>query len=200
MDGTIKMPLARTGELAIEELGDELLVYDLKIDRAHSLGATVSRVWRACDGSTTIDDLSPALNLDPATVVRAIEELDSCELLDPGVPGNGAGTTTRRELGLKLAKVGAAAAVVPMIVSVSAATARQAGSPPTEAECQALTVIGHGCGECHKIGCCCCEPPGTTSTSSTKPCHADCVTQPDCNIGTQPNCNGPTANCKLKGG
>jgi hypothetical protein len=193
--GTLSKPLARADELVIEELGDELLVYDLDRDRAHSLGAPAARVWRACDGDSSVETLSVKLELDEETVARAILELRECHLLDTG-PADVAGLT-RRDMGIRVAKLGAAAAAVPLIVSVAAPTAAQA---VTELFCQAISVTGHGCGECHKFGCCCCEPPGTTGSSVTKPCHADCITHPDCNIGTQPNCNGPTDNCKLHKG
>lgn len=191
-------PIARSHHLVVEELGDELLVYDLRQNRAHSLGASAARVWRACDGETSVDSLASKAGVDADTVARALTELSKCELLDGGAaqPTNG---YTRRDAGVKVAKMGAALAAVPLIVSVAAPAAAMAVTV-TEEFCQALTVQGHGCGECHKIGCCCCEPPGTTGSSVTKPCHADCITHPDCNIGVQPNCNGPTANCKLKGG
>ena len=64
-----KKPLARSEELVIEELGDELLVYDERTQRAHCLSATAARVWRACDGkgrltgsaSSSAWTLSPSL-------------------------------------------------------------------------------------------------------------------------------------------
>lgn len=187
-------PLARTNGLVVEELGEELLVYDLETDEAHSLGSVAARVFRACDGKTTIEGMTAELGLDHATVAEAVDGLRTCQLLDDG-PGQK--TITRRGLSLRAVKIGAAAAAAPLIVSIAAPTAAMA---VTESFCAAISVTGHGCGECHKFGCCCCEPPGTTSSSVTKPCHADCTTHPDCNIGTQPNCNGPTANCKVKGG
>jgi hypothetical protein len=195
METRIALPLARSEDLVVEELGDELLIYDLSRDEAHSLGATAARVWKACDGKTKVAELGAQLGVDDETVADALVQLRTCSLLDDG-PDNENGFT-RRALSLRAMKLGAAAATAPLIVSIVAPTAAMA---VTESFCQKLTVTGHGCGECHKIGCCCCEPPGTTATSSTKPCHADCVTQPACNIGTQPNCNGPTANCKLQGG
>jgi hypothetical protein len=187
---TLIKPLARADELVIEELGDELLVYDLVRDRAHSLGASAARVWRACDGETKVEGLSAKLDLDDETVARALLELRDCHLLDGEVVANGG--VTRRDLGIKTAKLGAAAAAVPLIVSVVAPAAAQA---VTEAFCARLDT-GHGCGECHKFGCCCCEP----TNGATKSCHADCDTHPDCNNPPLTNCNGSTDNCKTPGG
>src|SRR3954463_11534640 len=78
---TVK-PLARSENLVIEELGDELLIYDLNANRAHSLGASAARVWRACDGNTTVEVLSARTDLDAGTVAQALEELRNSSLLD----------------------------------------------------------------------------------------------------------------------
>jgi Coenzyme PQQ synthesis protein D (PqqD) len=193
MESRLMKPLARSNDLVVEELGDELLVYDLETDDAHSLGSVAARVWKACDGRSDIDSIANELDLDRATVVDAITQLRTCQLFDEGPQHQ----ITRRGLTLRAVKLGATAAAAPLIVSIAAPAAAMA---VTEALCQSISVTGHGCGECHKFGCCCCEPPGTTNSSVTKPCHADCVTHPDCNIGTQPNCNGPTDNCKIQGG
>jgi DNA-binding MarR family transcriptional regulator len=186
-------PLARNEALVVEELGDELLVYDLSRDEAHSLGTVAAQVWKACDGKTTIDELATRLGLDRDAVVEAVEGLSTCYLLEDERGRADVTKLTRRGLSLKAAKLGAAAAAAPLIVSIAAPTAAMA---VTEAFCQGISVSANGCGDCHKFGCCCCEPPGGT----TKPCHADCITHPDCNIDTQPNCNGSTDNCKLHGG
>lgn len=186
-------PIARTDELVIEELGDELLVYDLIRDEAHSLGAVAARVWNACDGRTTLEGMTAELDLDHATVTEAVEGLRACNLLDEGPQDDG---VTRRGFTLRTLKIGAVATAAPLIVSVAAPAAAMA---VTEAFCQSISVTGHGCGDCHKFGCCCCEPPGTTSSSVTKPCHADCTSHPQCNQPPTANCNGSTANCKEKG-
>jgi hypothetical protein len=201
METAHRIPLARDEGLVVEELGDELLVYDLTRDEAHCLGTVAARVWNACDGSTTVDSLSAQLSVDHETVVEALSGLRACHLLDEGPA---AATITRRGLTRRAVKIGAAAVAAPLIVSIAAPAAAMA---VTESFCAKISVAtGHGCGECHKYGCCCCEPKGaggqnsyatkTGSSSSTKPCHADCHTNPACNVGVQANCNGNTANCQ----
>jgi hypothetical protein len=197
MDSRLLKPLAKQDQLVVEELGDELLIYDLHSDRAHSLSCDAARVWKACDGKTKAEALAAQVGLDHATVADALEQLRVCELLDEGPQLNGNGNgLTRRGLTLRAVKLGAAAAAAPLIVSIAAPTAALA---VTEAFCQGIAVSAKGCGDCHKFGCCCCEPPGGVVPGS-KPCHADCITSPDCNVGTQPNCNGSTDNCKLHRG
>src|SRR3954452_6052680 len=101
-------PLARSEDLVIEELGEEVLVYDTVVDRAHSLSAAATRVWRACDGKSSVESLSSRLGMDEETVTQALVELDDCRLLtdvQTHAPG-----MTRRAVALKAAKFSAAAA------------------------------------------------------------------------------------------
>src|SRR5664280_2841413 len=61
-------PLARGQDLVVEPLGDELLVFDATVHRAHSLNAFAAAVWHACDGP-----LTPAISAipEPAAARRA---------------------------------------------------------------------------------------------------------------------------------
>src|SRR5687767_10027501 len=83
----LNKPRARAEDLVIEELGDELLVYDERQHRAHCLSPTAVRVWRACDGELTQDALQVELGLEADAVARALHELEACELLE-GTPHN----------------------------------------------------------------------------------------------------------------
>src|SRR4051794_25272966 len=78
----ILRPIARSEDLVIEEVGDELLVYDLSNDGAHCLGAAAARVWRACDGKTAAASLEAKLGLDSETVSGALQQLEECSLLE----------------------------------------------------------------------------------------------------------------------
>ena len=165
------MPLGRSRDLIVEELGDELLVYDMEADRGHCLSPTAARVWRRCDGRTPPEGLSAQLGLDQDAVDRALEELAACELLEAApeptvVPaGNGA---TRRELASKVVKVGAVAAAAPLIVSVAAPTPAQA---QTLAFCAQFDITP-GCGLCQRAGCCCCTPAGGVDKRCVPPTAA----------------------------
>jgi hypothetical protein len=157
---TADCPSARSGDLIVEELGDELLVYDQKTDRGHCLSSTAARVWRRCDGHTRMEDLSAELDLDRNAIARALSELDACELLERApeltvVPARGDGAT-RRDVATKFVKAGAVAAAAPLIVSVAA---------PTPAQAQTLQFCMQfnsdmGCGTCQMAMCCCCTPAG----------------------------------------
>ena len=161
------MPLARTEQLVVEEIGDEVLIYDRNNDQAHCLSTEAGAVWRACDGSTTVERLGANLGLDHETVARALEELGECGLLDTG-PATG---VTRREVTAKFAKVGAAAASAPLIYSIMAPTPALATSQATCLGINPCTTNGSGCADCYKAGCACC---GAGTSAGFKLCTQDC--------------------------
>jgi hypothetical protein len=152
-------PRARSEELVIEELNDELLVYDERNHRAHCLNATAARVWQACDGQMKPAALGTELGLDAEAVTRALSELTDCELLETGPRLQTSNGLTRRDLGFRAAKVGAAAASVPLIWSVAVPAAAGAITPTPEVCAQ---YNNKSCSTCALIAgcCCCCEGGG----------------------------------------
>lgn len=122
-------PRARDDGLLVEPLGDELLVFDLHSDRAHSLNANLTKVWRACDGERDIDALQNASELDDDALQLALEMLRSARLLDePEDPGR----VSRRAILQKSLAAGAGIGVgIPAIRSIIAPTPAmaQSGTP-----------------------------------------------------------------------
>jgi hypothetical protein len=180
-------PLARSEDLVVQEVEDEVLVYDELYARAHCLSADAARVWRACDGNSGADDLAGRLTLSEETVVRALAELEDKELLDQGpvLPnGNGNGRT-RREFGIRAAKVGALAASAPMIYSTVIAPPMAAATPTPQ---QCLFYSADSCNGCTAIcGCCCCCQ-GCSAT--TQPACKICFPTSLCSVAnTGPGCD-----------
>jgi hypothetical protein len=185
-----RRPLARSDELVIEELEDEVLIYDKKNKRAHCLSATAARVWRACDGVSDAEALAETLDLSERDVRDAFDELESVELFEAGlelvvVNGNGNGNghgLTRRELTKRSAKVGAAVAAAPMILSITAPTAWATATPP-QFFCEIFTTqscgASSGCGSI--AGCCCCNKSCPAQAS----CKG-CTSISACASGSQP--------------
>ena len=54
-------PIARKQGLVIQDLPDEVLVYDLDRDRAHCLNTTAAFVWQHCDGKSTVGEIAAKL-------------------------------------------------------------------------------------------------------------------------------------------
>ena len=45
-----RYPKAVQDGIAAQEMADDLLIFDTRVQRAHSLNATAKAVWSACDG------------------------------------------------------------------------------------------------------------------------------------------------------
>ena len=130
----VRFPRARTEGLVIQELPDEVLVYDRDRDKAHCLNQTAALVWKYCDGKTTVPTIAKRLERDLKTdlvdekvVWYALGQLGKDHLLEESVapPALLAGMSRRemvRVLGL------AAVVAVPLVTSIVAPTPAQAAT------------------------------------------------------------------------
>jgi hypothetical protein len=127
------LPKARRNKLVIQELPDEVLVYDQERDKAHCLNQTAALVWKQCDGHTDVPTIAARLKdemkspVDERMVWFALDQLGRDSLLESPVvtPAFMAGMTRRqmvRAMGF------AAAVAVPLITSIVVPTTAQAVS------------------------------------------------------------------------
>jgi hypothetical protein len=129
MGETTTLPRARRDDLLIEDVVDEILIYDTRAQQAHCLNAAAAAIWRACDGQTTLSGLAEAAAAatgepwDEALVGHALEQLRERDLIDldrrlswPAL--------SRRQLMGRLA----ASAALPLITSLAAPTPAMAQS------------------------------------------------------------------------
>jgi hypothetical protein len=127
------VPRARREGLLVQELRDEVLVYDPIRHKAHCLNQTAALVWNCCDGKTTVKQMVRLLAKetdspdDEAVVWMAFDQLAKAHLLQsqtrkwPGSSG-----ISRREV---MRRIGTAAAVaLPVVASITAPRAVQAGT------------------------------------------------------------------------
>jgi hypothetical protein len=165
-------PTARTQDLIVEELGDELLVYDRRTDVAHSLNAVATAVWRGCDGATDLDALAAAIaprageEDAEALVLRALDELREKGLLE-AQRAAAPGLSRRQALG-RIAGVGMAAVAAPLIVSAAAPTPADAVTPACTAQYGTCTTTAQCCsGTTCQSGHC--FGPGTCTAPESRP-------------------------------
>ena len=129
--GAAWKPIARTEDLIVERLDDEVLVYDLRTEKYHALNATSASLWELCDGSRSIKDLATFVGADdPATgqqvVWLALKQLSERRLLvEPAEIPEG---TSRRELLRRVAIAGAVVLAVPLVRSLNAPAAAQSAT------------------------------------------------------------------------
>jgi len=127
------LPKARRDKLVIQELPDEVLIYDRERDKAHCLNQTAALVWQQCDGQSDVATITSRLGeklqapVDERLVWFALDQLGRDNLLEEAMtaPASMAGMTRRqmvRAMGL------AAAIAVPVVTSIIAPTTAQAVS------------------------------------------------------------------------
>jgi hypothetical protein len=150
-------PRARKEGLVVQEMPDELLIYDLVRNKAHCLNQTAALVWKRCDGKTTVKQMARLLEketespVDEAVVWMAFDQLAKANLLQ-GKAGNWpeASGISRREL---IRRIGIAASVsLPIVTSIVAPKAAHAIN--CRASGQACTASAQCCsGVCNASVC-----------------------------------------------
>jgi len=135
-------PRARREGLVIQELPDEVLVYDRERDKAHCLNQTAALVWGYCDGTTTIPTMARHLERDLNTnkvdekiVWYALDQLSRDHLLEEKIVSPTLlGGMSRRQV---VQALGVAAVIaIPLVTSIIAPTPAQAATClPTGAAC-----------------------------------------------------------------
>lgn len=130
---TKNLPKARTSEILIQELENELLIYDLRINKAFCLNETSRLVWQLCDGTNSVADIAGLMsrklkiNVSEEFVWLALDGLKKDDLLEKAdeFEIDFAGLN-RREV---IRRVGLASMVtLPIIASVVAPSALMAQS------------------------------------------------------------------------
>jgi hypothetical protein len=128
-------PKVRGSGLLVQQLGDELLIYDLERNEAHCLNGIAASVWALCDGERTVAEIGRLLSTDlaPADVEVlvwcALDQFAERDLLEEEVgeePDRTASAMmTRRQMVARLGlAVGLALPLVESIVSPPAAMAQ----------------------------------------------------------------------------
>lgn len=156
------LPTMRENGLVIDDLPDEVLVYDLERHKAHCLNRSAALVWRACDGKSSSADIALRLTAEldapfsEDLVLIALNQLEKLNLLEDGptLPAQFSILSRRqmiRNLGL------AAAVAVPVVTSIVAPTA-----------VQAATCVPSG-NPCHPTRLCC-SPLGCNTAPNPDQC------------------------------
>lgn len=165
-------PEARREELLIDELPDELMVYDRRNDRVHCLNRTAALIWRAADGRRTVRELAELVHRDvglPAdeeTVRLALTQLASAELLlNPETVRRDTDRVSRRALARKLSLTAALSALLPVVLSIVAPTPAMAASVPAGGPCTLSIQCISGC--CCNSTHTCLDPGACAQTDST---------------------------------
>ena len=138
-----QIPTARKADLVIQELSDEVLVYDLKNNKAHCLNQTAALVWKSCDGKNSISEILSNFEKHSGGKVSedfiwlAIDQLNEKNLFDEDITSKFAGQNRRQVLKtIGLASVMA----LPIVASLTA---------PSAAMAVACSGVVTTCGNCN---------------------------------------------------
>ncbi len=147
-------PIARKDNLVIQEMGGEILVYDLLTDRAICLNQTSALVWQNCDGKKNTLEIAGNLEKEFGAPVKeelvrfAITQLEKQELLENKEDfSNGFNGLSRREV---VKKIGLTSMIaLPIVTSLVA---------PMAIHAQTCVVNAPGC-----------NPNGSSTCNSGSP-------------------------------
>jgi hypothetical protein len=138
-------PVARKSGLVVQEMPDEVLVYDLNSNKAHCLNQTAASVWKACDGKTSISEIAAHFGKGASEdlVWLAIDQLNESQLLESQIQSKFKGQS-RRDV---IKKIGLASIIaVPVIASLVApqnALAAQSCNCVNNTQCTTGPNAGH---------------------------------------------------------
>jgi hypothetical protein len=175
------MPLARRDNILEQDLGREVLLYDLSSNKAFNLNETVAAVYMLSDGRTTVGEISDRLSVKfrelvpEEMVLVALDELRQNGLLE-NASGNFFGGTSRREM---IRRAGLASMVaLPLVSGLVAPKAAHAQS-----SCTGEVCAGAAGG--------CCLPDVETCCSGFTCCDfADICCGTECCTGGAECCDG----------
>lgn len=179
------LPKNRQTNVVVQEFESEILIYDLKVDKAFCLNETSAIIWQLCDGTRTVTEISQNLSrklnqpLTEDVIWLALDGFKKNSLLDESeqfaVNFNG---LSRRQI---IKKVGFASLVtLPLISSVVAPSAVSAASAENVALLSACTTTsqcqsGLTCATCTDGTCnspqFCCTGSGTIGPGGEAPFH-----------------------------
>lgn len=75
------LPRKREQGLVVQEMPGETLVYDMDTNKAHCLNEPAARVWNACDGKSTHQDISENSQTEIGVTLQTLNVLREHKLL-----------------------------------------------------------------------------------------------------------------------
>jgi hypothetical protein len=128
-------PISRRENIVVQELENEVLIYDLNLNKAFCLNESSAIIWQMCDGTKTVAEISRAVgkqlnsNISEEFVWLAIEQFKKDNLLSNDFEvlfESVFAGMTRREI---IRKIGLGSMVaLPIVSSIIVPTAASAAS------------------------------------------------------------------------
>jgi hypothetical protein len=168
------LPESRKDGLLLQEVGDELVIYDQMSHHVHRLNQTAAFIWRHCDGHRDVPTLAALLRswlglpADANLVKLAIRRLGAAELLTQSLSKcMEVNQITRRQVLRQLSIAGPLTFLLPVVATILAPV-------PSFAASRSVFCTGS------------CPPPGGC------PHYAVCPDPPPLHTRTEVNCSRPS--------
>lgn len=179
------LPKARTENLVVQELADEVLIYDLTNNKAYCLNSTAAKIYNACDGKTSFETVRSNYRFDENMIFLSLDELkkENLILTDETYQSPLQGLSRREAV----RKVGLASlTALPIISAIVAPQAANAasgllapGARTTYACAPPFPSIAcGGCGSCN------CNLPEVNSQCQSRSAFSSCLDVPPGPPGT----------------
>jgi hypothetical protein len=158
MKKTIENPeaLARIDELVVQDLPDEVLIYDLKSHKAHCLNTTAAFIWKHCDGRTTADQIAKMMQKEWQTPVTedavwfTLNKLSKAKLLQERIVLPEAKMGMSRRSAIR--RLGLGALLIPVVMTIVSPTAMASASTPAVCfSCIKKITGASDCGVCLNV-------------------------------------------------
>lgn len=127
-------PKARQENIVVQEVFDELVIYDLLRNQLHSLNSTAALVWQHCDGQTSPAQVAAHLRAEMEVpqaeelVWLALDRLEKAHLLEQKVVRPDGFKISRRQV---LRALGVSAFLLPIIATIPAPAVAQTLTCPS---------------------------------------------------------------------
>lgn len=172
--GNSQNPTARKNGLVVQEMPEEVLVYDLNTNKAHCLNQTAAFVWKSCNGKNSVADIKFLLEKKFGSPVSedfiwlAIDQLNKDSLLQEKVASRFEGVS-RRDV---IKKIGLASMVaLPVVASLAVPNSALASSTCTaRGACNEATDCNTGLPACNCNGPFTCTEGGGACTTLNAVC------------------------------
>lgn len=154
----MKLPII-CNNLLVQNLNDEVMIYNLDTNNSYCLNSTAATVFNACNGSDTVEDLKRQTGLSDEIIYLSLDELKKHDFIGSDYSSPFTGMSRRAAV----KRVGLASmAALPVIASLVAPSAANAasnlaapgtildfstpGTPQTSAQCN--TAVSSGASRC----------------------------------------------------
>ncbi len=138
-------PKSRTCNIVVQDLENEILIYDLQTNKANCLNKTLATVWKFCDGKRTIPEIIAEVSKElkkpvlEDLVYLSIKQLKEVNLLEHSEKLElRLENTSRREVIKKIGMTSMVALPIISSITVPKAVDAQSGS------CQPVLCIAQG--------------------------------------------------------